>query len=616
MIRSDPTLPPPSPDTLLDPRERADTRRFIGTAAVALLGLGAAWCGALRDGFHEPIVPHFLLVALQLLQLMGAAAALSFLNPAYRRDGTRGIIAVWASSLLLRRTQSKSTQVHPPTGFDGFIYLVLPVTALAMWLLSMPRLSLVCLDGASLLAALIAIARLGLALLRRFNAPGLLLPATFVLLIVCGTALLMLPRCSTGATTSWIDALFTATSATCVTGLTVRSTAGDFTPAGQAVIALLIQLGGLGIVVFGATFAALLRGSLSLKEHVTMRDLLEHQSVSDLRRFALTVVGITLFLELIGALLLLPFWASPSGGTMAFRERLGMSAFHAISAFCNAGFDITGDSLQSYRASPLSWAVIGPLIILGGIGFPVLQDLARAARGRRSRTSASPGSRHRLSLHSRLTLLTTACLLVGGAIILLLSQAGAGEPSLPTRSADAWFMSLSARTAGFNTIPMDELTPASRLTLIALMFVGGSPGSMAGGLKTTTLALLVLAVLATIRGRAETESAGRAIPETLIRKAGAIAICMLALVLFSTLALCLVEREADPFVLLFEAVSAATTTGLSLGITAQLSDPGKLIITLTMFLGRVGPLTLLGVLMIRRPPARSYLFPREGVTLG
>jgi trk system potassium uptake protein TrkH len=589
--------------------------------ADALLALGAAWSGALRDGFHVPPAPEWVLIAMQSGLLVLLAIGLSSVHADGHPRSWREMAGAWLQAFLPPMFRRERLPPAPPTGLDAFILGLLPLASAALALAGLSRTALGFLDAAALLAALLAIARLGLHLFRRINAPQLLLPATFVLLILSGTFLLKLPRAAGDAEISWIDSLFTATSAVCVTGLSVRSTAEGFSPGGQAVIALLIQLGGLGIVVFGATFAALLRGSLSLREHVTVRDMLEHNSVADLRRFALRVVGVTLLLQLIGALLMLPFWQSAGDSPLAPAQRVWLSTFHSISAFCNAGFDITGDSLVPYRRSILPGLTVSALIILGGIGFPVIFDVLRWTGGtirHRMGRSLAPA---RLSLHASLTVKATVILLTSGAVLVFIAQidrptGGGASSGITGRAADAWFMSVTARTAGFNTMPMDELSPASSISLMALMCIGGSPGSMAGGFKTTTLVVLFLGVLATIRGRAETEAGNRSIPENLVRKAGAVALCMAGLVLTATILLCITQPRLDPFKLLFESISAATTTGLSLGVTSELSPAGKLVLVLTMFLGRVGPLTLLGVLLIRRPPARAYLFPRETVTLG
>lgn len=608
---------------------RAGRRLMWRAVAAAVLGISAAACAALRDGFPRPVAPVWALVLGQAVLLGGLGAVISAFDADGARRNFHGVVSAWGRLARIgvwtrRGTGYPSVPVVPPTRLDAMILLGIPAAGAAIALAGSAFGARLALDIASLLAVLLAMARLGVHVLRGINAPQLMLPVTFLILIFVGTVLLMLPRCAGDSDVRWVDALFTATSATCVTGLTVRSTATGFSPAGQGVIAMLIQLGGLGIVVFGATFAAFLRGTLSLREHVTVRDMLEHGSLPDLRGFVIRVIAITLVIQSIGAAAMYPMWAD---GAVDGPSRAWLSAFHSISAFCNAGFDITGDSLVPYRWSPLSLGVIGALVIVGGVGFPVLHDVGQwFARGvrravkRRRRPNGCDAARPRLTLHSRLTLATTALLLVGGAGLIALGQAsgaaGQDGPGAWGRFGDAWFMSLTARTAGFNTVPMNEIMPATGAALMALMVVGGSPGSTAGGLKTTTLAVLTLATIATIRGRGETEVRGRSIPEALVRKAGALALCMFALVLASSISLLLSEPGRDPFRLVFESVSAATTTGLSLGETASLSDSGKLVLTVTMFLGRVGPLTLLGVLMIRRPPAYATLYPRENVTLG
>lgn len=447
-------------------------------------------------------------------------------------------------------------------------------------------------------------------------------PLSFLTLIAICTGLLKLPAC-TPAGITWTDALFTATSAVCVTGLVVRDTGSGFTQAGQGVILAFIQLGGLSIVLFGAGLAIVFRRSLSLREHVSIREMLDRESIGDLRRFIGFVLLSTLVIQVLAILVMLPLWVAGEGQTLLLKDRVWLSVFHTVSAFCNAGFDLTGSSMVGARNSLVPYLVIMPLIVIGGIGFPVLSDLWRVATRRlRSRKQSARQRLHlpgeRLSLHSKLTLMTTAILLAVGFIGILIAQslAPGGNPR-PWHGelADAAFMSVTARTAGFNSVPMDELTPASIVLTISLMFVGGSPGSTAGGMKVTTLALLVLSIMATIRGRAETEAFGRAIPEALVRKAGAIALSMLLLPMVASYFLAMTDPgPLTPIV--FEAVSAATTTGLSLGLTTALSDPGKLIITGTMFLGRIGPLALMGALILRKPPSRAYLYPRETINLG
>ncbi len=479
---------------------------------------------------------------------------------------------------------------------------------------------------------------LSVVLSRRFARPEAIFPLSFVLLILIGTLLLKLPKAvAPGSGIGWIDALFTSTSAVCVTGLTVRSTAHEFTPVGQAIIGLLIQLGGLGIIMFGSTLMMMLGRSLSARENLSLSQMLSDQPVNRLLGYGRFVLTTTILIEVVGALLMYPLWEAGHGEVLTAQRRMWLSAFHSVSAFCNAGFDITGESMMPYRGSALTHGVIAPLIVLGGLGFPVLHNAMRIVRvriHRRRRHGRSPLPRgyavadSRLSLHSRLAIATTAWLYLYGVLVIALAQ---GMPMLERlgphegRSfggvagvlADASFMSITARTAGFNSLPMEELESGSVFALMTLMIIGGSPGSTAGGMKTTTLAVLVLSVAATIRRRKEAEAFGRTIADTVVRKAGTLGVCYFGLIVGCTVALALVEPAhlgLEP--LLFEAISAATTTGLSLGITADLSPVGKLVIVAAMFLGRVGPLALLTVLIFGRGKDRPYTYAHEGVALG
>jgi len=499
--------------------------------------------------------------------------------------------------------------------------------------------------------------RLNVLLSRALARPGLLLPMSFALLILIGTPLLMAPRAtphvfdpalnayvSAGEPITFSEALFTATSAVCVTGLTVRDTARDFTPFGQAVIGSLIQLGGLGIIIFGSMLATLLGQSLSLKENLNLRDMLNDQPMHKLHSFVRFIVLTTIGIELIGAAVLYPLWDDSVGSALTTGQRVGMSLFHAVSAFCNAGFDITGHSLVGYRHAMLTHAVILPLIVVGGLGFPALENLFSAARFRLSRwlryRPVRPGApvdltAGRLSLHTKIVLTTTACLYLWGVVTIGTGQlmpyfheamqqgvtAHADRPDPLTVTsfggvlADASFMSVTSRTAGFNAMPMDQLQPAGRFGVMTLMMVGGSPGSTAGGFKTTVIALLALSVIATIRQRPRAEAFGRTIADSLVRKAATIGLCYLLLVTVSTMLLCL----SEPFTfqsLMFEAVSASTTTGLSLGITGDLTGLGRAVIIASMFLGRVGPLALLGAMTFSRGAGRTYRYAHEGVALG
>jgi len=485
--------------------------------------------------------------------------------------------------------------------------------------------------------------QLNAAVSRRIAKPIVLLPAGFLGLIVVGTMLLKLPLAvMPGRSITWLDSLFTMTSAVCVTGLIVHDTATHFTAFGQTVIGVFIQLGGLGIIAFGSMFAMLLGSRISLREHMNLSEALNEQPISHVRRLVLFIIFSTLGLELIGALAMVPMWQ----GDLTFEQRLGHSFFHAVSAYCNAGFSTWSDSLISYRYSLVSHAVIAPLLVLGGLGFPVLQNLWTMAcwhirNGRLpwqrivNNTNGGGIVASRLTMHTKIVLVTTFGLYLYGVVIIGAAQlmpnaadklnmnvtANRTQPAELTFSrlggvlADASFMSLTSRTAGFNTMPMEDIRPAGIFGIITLMIIGGSPGGTAGGMRTATFALLVLSIVATIRQRNDVESFGRRISDTLVRRAAAVVACYVLLIAIATLLLCLMEPY--PFIkLLFEVTSAVTVTGLSMGITAELTAFGKWVIIVSMFLGRIGPLALLASMAFAIPPGHRYKLPAEDIMIG
>jgi trk system potassium uptake protein len=477
--------------------------------------------------------------------------------------------------------------------------------------------------------------RLNIAMSRRLKRPGILFPLSFLFLVIIGTLLIKMPLATPeDRHLSWIDALFTMTSASCITGLVVLDTGTHFTPLGQTIIAIFIQLGAIGFILFGSMVALLLGQRMSLRGNMDMSAMLQDQPVDYLRRFTrFIIVSIVLF-ELIGAAAMYFLWDHEDSITPL--RRIGLSLFHAISAFCNAGFELTGSSLTPYRYSALSHAIIAPLIILGAIGYPVLSNIASVlqhrVRGWLPYSRPLPAgpmptlAQRRLSLHTKVAITTTIVLYLFGAAALALGQAAiwvqhptgiaATETAGVVRGLlDAAFMSITARSAGFNTVPMDEIQPAGQFALMCLMFIGGSPGGAAGGIKTTAFAILIWSVVATIRQRPETEAFGRSISDRLVRQAGTVAICYSALVVISTLLLTL--SESAPFIIvLFEAVSASTTTGLSLGLTPDLTPFGKVVIILSMYFGRIGPLALFAALALSSRALRPYAYPHENISLG
>lgn len=478
--------------------------------------------------------------------------------------------------------------------------------------------------------ALIVLTRAYLRLVQLRVPAGLIFIGSFVALISLGVGLLKLPAATPAdMPISWLDATFTITSAISQTGLVVVDTGEGFTRFGQIVILVWIQVGALGVVVFGALIAALVGSSFGLKATQTLAEGTEQgwSGQLSLQKLVTFIIVFTHVIELIGAVVFfftLPreFPGQPSDYA-TFGDRVYHSVFFSVSSFCNAGFVTTEGSLAGLRAHPVPHLVVVPLIVLGSIGFPVLANVGRVwwSRVRGIRVEAgSGGALIRLALNTKIVLVTTLILyVVGFALIFAAEYLQTSEP-LGMVVLDAHFMNVN-RTSGFNTIETGEMGLLSRLVLIFLMFVGGAPGSVAGGIKLMVFAVLALTVISTLRGRQETTAFGRTIPDQLVRKSAALVVLSLVSVLAATGILALTERGVDgdvvPLdVLLFEATSAFATTGLSLGITSDLSEAGKVVITITMFVGRVGIFAILAALLTgtakRRP---RVVYPTESVVV-
>jgi potassium uptake TrkH family protein len=454
--------------------------------------------------------------------------------------------------------------------------------------------------------------------------PARSLIALFLILILAGGGLLMLPRAHQKAIT-FTDAIFTATSATCVTGLVVEDISGGFTLMGQIVVLVLIQLGGLGIVIFGAVLGLLLGQSMTMREQAAMQDLLSEQTLSRISKLIGFIIVGTLCIEGIGAVCLYPLWDNVPAA-VAPEQRWFFSIFHSISAFCNAGFSLFDKNLMEYRNSAGTYLVFCPLIILGGLGFGVLYNLATVL-GEHVRRFFKKGVVYpnvfdlklprRLTLQTKVVLTVSALLIVGGAAALMLFEACSPRPTRDPRFLSALFQSITARTAGFNTIDIAGLSSASKLVLIILMFIGGSPGSTAGGIKTVTFALVVMVIYATLRKRRDVEMFRRAVPMVVLGRAVTITILYGAVLLAGVFALTITERgsQFDMEDMAFEVTSALGTVGLSTGITDDLSMPGKWILIGAMLIGRLGPMTLLTALMFNVKPA-NYDYPIEPLMVG
>ncbi len=467
----------------------------------------------------------------------------------------------------------------------------------------------------------------------RSRHPALVFVISFLGMILVGAGLLMLPGSLSekGQQLSVLDrarvALFTSTSASCVTGLVVVPTGGpdaNWSRFGQAVIMALFQIGGLGMMTLSTTFAVLAGRRLAFQESVAVTEVTEAVTIREVRHLMIAIVGFTLACEAVGAALLSSLWSELPLGERAF-----YGAFHSVSAFCNAGFSLTGKSFLGLGSRWQIWGVASTLIIVGGLGFGTMMTFVKAASASLRQSHKDRGLfRHRrlaerLTLTQRLVIRTTLVLLFGGAFGYWLLESVGVHSTAPfiTRISEAWFQSVTFRTAGFNTVDHGALQPATKLFAIGLMFIGASPGSTGGGIKTVAVAISLLSVLSILRGRCNVECHGRQIPDEQVRYAFVIVAMGLVCTMISTLLLTLFERarpgfpERDFLDILFEATSAFATVGVSTGLTADLSGASQLVVIVTMFLGRVGPLTLL-VALTRSSTSAWYQYPEERVALG
>jgi trk system potassium uptake protein TrkH len=439
--------------------------------------------------------------------------------------------------------------------------------------------------------------------------PSRLVAISFVTVILVGAVLLTFPAASaTGVPISPLDALFTSTSATCVTGLVVLDTPTAFSPLGHVILLALIQIGGLGIMVLSTFGTLIMGGSLGLRGARALKEMLQIDAERTALRLVRFIVLATVSLEAVGALLL----------TLAFDDlgvgpwqALWKGIFHSVSAFCNAGFSLQSDSLVQLQSNPLAVLTVAALITLGGLGFSVLAALWTLLRPREVR------ERLRLDLQSKTVLVASALLVVvGWGLFAVFEWHGSLEGlSGLDKALNALFQSVTLRTAGFNTVPFDNLLPVSALFMMVWMFIGASPGGTGGGLKTTTLVVLLAAVVALGRGSTSVNLFDREVPREIVYRGLAVFVLSSGVTLGALLLLLLVESQ--PFeALAFETASAVGTVGLSLGATPNLGAAGKLVIIGAMFIGRIGPLTL--VLFLGRGGARrrTFRYPESRLMVG
>jgi trk system potassium uptake protein len=452
--------------------------------------------------------------------------------------------------------------------------------------------------------------------------PQWIVALIFMLAISIGTILLILPFSSTAqGSLSLLDALFTATSALCVTGLTVLDIGSELTLFGQIVVLTLIQLGGLGIMTIGTFLLVIIGQRLSMQSENVLLNTLGTGESGSLYIVIKSIITFTLIFEGIGTLLLWFCYLNPPdvyadlmGNGIA--KPLYYALFHAISAFCNAGFSLHSNSLVYFRESPLYMLTAALLIVAGGIGFMVAYNLA-GVRFRQHNLI----KKVRVKLHTRLALSCTAFLIVAGTLLLLLLEWNntlAEIPQTHNRFITAFFQAVTPRTAGFNAVPMNEINSLSRFITNLLMFIGGSPGSAAGGIKTTTFVVLLMTIVAFCKGRSSTIVANRYVHDRIVRESIVIFLLFLFGILTAYGVLLFTENPATTIEasnLFFETVSAFATVGLSMDTTTSLSNTGRLIIIVCMYVGRLGPMTV-ALLIGNRQIAESIHYPEENVVVG
>ena len=452
-----------------------------------------------------------------------------------------------------------------------------------------------------------------------FN-PTLLFVASFLLLIFLGTILLLMPKSTTGMGLTVVDALFMSTSAVCVTGLSVIDISANFTTFGQNVILILVQLGGLGIMTFTGFFGYFFTGGFSYKNQLMFTEFLNENKVSSVIRTLYTIVGITFLFESVGAAMI--FFSLDPGNFNDIGERIHFSIFHAISAFCNSGISTLSNGLyeSSVRFNYSLQLIIASLVIVGGLGFALVHNTYRFFSrwyfnfyNRLLYREAITFKPWVMSFNSKIILYTTGFLILSGTIlcfILEYTNTLEEHTSFTGKLITAFFMAVAPRTSGFNTVDITALTYPTLLIIGILMWIGASPGSTGGGIKTTTFAVSLLNILSIGRGKDRIEIFKRELSEDTIRRAFAIIAISLVSIAFSVFLLTITDKDHGLIALAFESLSAYSTAGFNTGLTPLISDTGKMVLILTMFMGRVGTITFI-IALFKRTYVKSYHYPRE-----
>lgn len=436
---------------------------------------------------------------------------------------------------------------------------------------------------------------------------------SFLLAILVGSALLALPvSAADGHALPYIDALFTATTSICVTGLVTVPTYSAWSPFGQIVILFLIQIGGLGVVTIMSGLMISLHRRIGIKDRMLIQDAFNLNTLSGMVKFIRKVIAGTFLIEGIGALLYMTVFVPEFG-----MKGIWISIFNAVSAFCNAGMDVISEnSLYAYVHNPVINITTILLIVFGGIGYIVWWDIVGALKNiRRQRLKCFAN----LTLHSKIALSVTGILILAGTAAIFVFEYNnpltIGDFSLPDKLQASLFQSVTTRTAGFATIPQEDLTNASAIVSLLLMFIGGSPVGTAGGVKTVTFAVLITSAFATMKTHSEAELFHRTIPKHAVSKAVAV-VSMAFIILFTATLLLSAVIDADALDVVYETVSAAATVGLTRNLTSSLNLWGRIIIIITMYLGRVGPISLMIALNTKKETKNIIKNPTEDISVG
>lgn len=436
---------------------------------------------------------------------------------------------------------------------------------------------------------------------------------SFLVTILIGSLLLSLPiSARDGEAVSYLDALFTATTATCVTGLVTLPTVTTWSVFGQVVILALIQIGGLGVITILSGFMLMLNRKMGIGDRLLIQDAFNLNTMSGLARFIKKILFGTLLIEGVGALLSMCVFVPDFGA-----RGIWISVFHAVSAFCNAGIDIIGEnSLCAYATNPLLNGVTSLLIVLGGIGYIVWWDLLRVLK---NRTPQNRRIFRYLTLHTKIAIVATLCLILGGGLLVFLFEyhnpRTIGDLSLLDKIQVSLFQSVTTRTAGFASVPQEDLTGAGTVVSLVLMMIGGSPVGTAGGVKTVTVVVLLCSAFATVTNKKQATVFHRTVSEESIRKAVAV-VATFGVIMISSIILLAASADMPVIDAVYESVSATATVGLSRNLTASLTPMGKIIVILTMYFGRVGPISLAVALGRKGETQNVVLSPAEEISIG